>query len=152
MAQTWMKADDLTVIANIAKGKPFKMLIPEKFGGGFLKGVYHGDGRFGENNYEMKWDIYELLAFWNDESEAFGGKFVGERLRYLGQKPNIKQIDYTTMFNRNLGKDISDTDAKILSLKYPPKLVSASYKGTYEDCDKASLIDKRGKVSALERR
>ena len=31
---SWLKADDLTKVANIAYGHPFKFLIPKEFGGG----------------------------------------------------------------------------------------------------------------------
>ena len=38
--------------------------------------------------------------------------------------------------NRCKGIEIGCYDKEIDELKYPLKLVSASYKGTYEECDK----------------
>lgn len=41
---SWLKADKLTNVANIVEGKPFKFLIPQEFGGGFIKDNYQGYG------------------------------------------------------------------------------------------------------------
>ena len=43
--------------------------------------------------------------------------------------------------NRCKGIDIGCYDDQIDRLKYPLKLVSASYKGTYEDCEGKSYGD-----------
>jgi hypothetical protein len=53
----------------------------------------------------------------------------------------MKEIDEHTDHNRGLGIDIGCYDEDILKLKYPLKLVSASFKGTYEDLDKPSFGD-----------
>lgn len=129
---SWNKADKLTDIENVASGTTFKFLIPKEFGGGFIKDIYQDYGYLGTNeNGEPKYDMYELLAFWN---KANG-------LMYDGEYPLMKEIDEYTDYNRNLGIDIGCYDKDILKLKYPLKLVSASYKGTYEDLESCSLGD-----------
>lgn len=132
---SWLKADSLTRVANVAYGEPFKFLIPKEFGGGFIKDKYQDYGYLGKKeNGEPKYDMYELLAFWNKE-------LVGDDLIYEGNFPNMKEIDKYTDHNRDLGIDIGCYDEDIDKLKYPLKLVSASYKGTYEDLETYSYED-----------
>ena len=129
---SWNKADDLTSIENVAYGTSFKFLIPIEFGGGFIKDTYQDYGYLGtKEDSEPKYDMYELLAFWNK----------AEGLIYDGQYPLMKEINEYTNKNRNKGIDIGCYDKDILKLKYPLKLVSASFKGTYEDLDVPSLGD-----------
>lgn len=129
---SWNKADELTNIENIAYGTSFKFLIPQEFGGGFIKDEYQDYGYLGnKEDGEPKYDMYELLAFWNK----------AEGLKYEGEFPLMKEIDEHTDHNRGLGIDIGCYDEDILKLKYPLKLVSASFKGTYEDLDKPSFGD-----------
>jgi len=129
---SWNKADKLTAIENIACGTSFKFLIPKEFGGGFIKATYQDYGKLGtKDNGEPKYDMYELLAFWNK----------AEGLKYEGEYPLMKEIDQYTNKNRLLGIDIGCYDEEILKLKYPLKLVSASFKGTYEDLHTCSLGD-----------
>lgn len=129
---SWNKADELTNIENVAYGTSFKFLIPQEFGGGFIKDEYQDYGDLGnKENGEPKYDMYELLAFWNK----------AEGLKYEGEFPLMKEIDEHTDHNRGLGIDIGCYDEDILKLKYPLKLVSASFKGTYEDLDKPSFGD-----------
>jgi hypothetical protein len=129
---SWNKADDLTAIENVAYGTSFKFLIPKEFGGGFIKDTYQDYGYLGtKEDGEPKYDMYELLAFWN---KAYGLKFEGEY-------PLMKEIDNHTDSNRSKGINIGCYDTEIASLKYPLKLVSPSFKGTYEDLDKPSFGD-----------
>ena len=129
---SWNKADDLTAIENIAYGSSFKFLIPKEFGGGFIKDKYQDYGYLGKKeNGEPKYDMYELLAFWNK----------AEGLKYDGEFPLMKERDGYTNTNRSLGIDIGCYDSDILQLKYPLKLVSASFDGTYEDLNNCSLGD-----------
>ena len=129
---SWNKADDLTAIENVAQGYPFKFLIPKEFGGGFIKDKYQDYGYLGtKENGDPKDDMYELLAFWNK----------AEGLKYNGEFPLMKERDEFTDHNRGLGIDIGCADEKKLKLKYPLKLVSCSYKGTYEDLKTYSLSD-----------
>ena len=46
-----------------------------------------------------------------------------------------------TSYNRNAGISIGCYDKQIDRLKYPLKLVSCSYKGSYEDLDTPSYSD-----------
>lgn len=129
---SWNKADKLTAIENVAFGTTFKFLIPKEFGGGFIKDKYQDYGYLGEKeNGEPKYDMYELLAFWNK----------AEGLKYDGEYPMMKEIDNYTDKNRNRGIEIGCYDEDILKLKYPLKLVSSSFEGTYEDLKTCSLGD-----------
>ena len=129
---SWNKADKLTAIENVAYGTKFKFLIPKEFGGGFIKDTYQDYGYLGtKEDGEPKYDMYELLAFWNDAND----------LKYDGEKPLMKEIDRYTNDNRGKGISIGCYDKDILKLKYPLKLVSASFKGSYEDLDTCSLGD-----------
>ena len=151
---SWLKADDLTNIENIALGMPFKFLIPKEFGGGFIKDEYQNYGDLGTKpDGNPEYDMYELLAFWNtDFIIPFEGITVGEKLKYNGDMPLMKEVDEYTNYNRNIGRVIGDNDEKIDKLKYPLKLVSASFKGNYEDIDKPSYADPNQGHRATKRR
>ena len=129
---SWNKADDLTKIENIVYNKPFKFLIPKEFGGGFIKDNYQDYGYLGtKENGEPKYDMYELLAFWNRPDEV----------KFDGEFPKMKEIDEYTDYNRGIGIKVGCYDSQIDKLKYPLKLVSASYKGIYEKLNKPSYGD-----------
>lgn len=129
---SWNKADKLTEIENVAYGTSFKFLIPTEFGGGYIKDNYQNYGYLGtKEDGNPKYDMYELLAFWNNV----------DGLKYNGKKPSMKEIDEHTDFNRDLGIDIGCYDEQIDMLKYPLKLVSSSFKGTYEDLNTPSYSD-----------
>jgi hypothetical protein len=129
---SWNKADKLTAIENVAFGTSFKFLIPKEFGGEFIKDKYQDYGHLGtKENGEPKYDMYELLAFWNKV----------EGLKYDGDSPLMKVIDDYTDNNRGLGIDIGCCDGQMSKLKYPLKLVSASFKETYEDLETCSFDD-----------
>lgn len=131
---SWLKADELTMVKNVAYEKPFKFLIPKEFGGGFVKDHYQDYGYLGtKEDGSEKYDMYELLAFWNADMPYKNG-VVRDYLKYNGEFPAMKEIDDYTDDNRNIGIDIGCYDHEIDKLKYPLKLVSASYKGTYEEC------------------
>ena len=134
---SWLKADKLTKVSNVVYNAPFKFLIPNEFGGGFIKDHYQDYGYLGtKENGNPKYDIYELLAFWNAEDKG-----IKDKLMWDGEFPALKEIDEHTSKNRNLGIDIGCYDKQVDCLKYPPKLVSASYKGTYEECTGKSYND-----------
>ena len=136
---SWLKADNLTKIANVQYGAPFKFLIPEEFGGGYIKDYYQDYGYLGtKEDGTPKYDMYELLALWNYEA----AEEHGYELRYDGEEiPMMKEIDQYTFYNRNVGINIGCYDKQIDRLKYPLKLVSCSYKGSYEDLDTPSYGD-----------
>lgn len=138
---SWLKADTLTKVANVVYGMPFKFLIPAEFGGGFIKEKYQDYGDLGtKDNGGVKYDMFELLAFWNSDDRLL------DRLNWEGKEngappPIMKEKDEYTDDNRSVGIWIGGHDEQIAKLKYPLKLVSASYKGTYEDCVGRSYND-----------
>lgn len=138
---SWLKADTLTMVKNVAYEKPFKFLIPKEFGGGFVKDHYQDYGYLGiKEDGSEKYDMYELLAFWNADMPYRNG-VVRDYLKYDGEFPTMKEIDDYTDHNRIVGIDIGCYDHEIDKLEYPLKLVSASYKGTYEECAGKSYGD-----------
>lgn len=67
---SFMKADELTKIANIMHDAPFKFLIPkefvtEEFEEGYISDCYQGYGKIGSKNGKPRFDAHELLAMWN---------------------------------------------------------------------------------------
>lgn len=129
---SWNKADGLTGVENVFYKSSFKFLIPKEFGGGFIKDKYQDYGLLGtKEDGEPKYDMYELLAFWNN----------AKNLKYDGEYPLMKEIDKYTNDNRSKGISIGCYDEEILKLKYPLKLVSTSFTGTYEDLESCSLGD-----------
>lgn len=145
---SWTRADVTTKQSNIAYEDKFKLLIPKEFGGGFIKDSYQDYGDITDtekNNYDM----YELLAFWNKDM-PYKDATVGDYVMYEGECPLLKTKDIYTEHNRSIGIDIGCYDDQIDRLKYPLKLVSASYKETYEDCEFRSYGDPNqgfGKIS-----
>ncbi|SEU09514.1 hypothetical protein SAMN05443270_3100 [Lacrimispora sphenoides] len=140
---SWLKADNLTKVANVLEGKPFKFLIPKEFGGGFIKDYYQDYGYLGsKKDGKPKYDMYEVLAFWNSvRNVPFGKLSIKKELKYDEEFPLMKEIDQYTGDNRHLGIDIGCHKEEIDKLKYPLKLVSASYSGTYEECEGRSYGD-----------
>ncbi len=141
---SWLKADDLTDIENIAYGASFKFLIPKEFGGGFIKDKYQDYGYLGrKDDGTPKYDMYELLAFWNSEMVYDCMSLVKDKLKYDNEDciPMMKEIDKYTDKNRNVGIEIGCYKEEIDKLKYPLKLVSPSFKGCYEDLSKPSYGD-----------
>ena len=153
---SWLKADELTRVKNVAYGKPFKCLIPKEFGGGFIKDHYQDYGYLGtKENGEPKYDMFELLAFWNAQMQmrnytdrgdktskpVVKATLVKNELKWNGEFPLMKEIDEYTDHNRCIGIDIGCYDNEIDLLDFPLKLVSASYKGTYEECKGRSYSD-----------
>lgn len=135
---SFLKADDLTANANIVYGKPFKFLIPEEFGGKYIIDNYQDYGLLGrKKDNSPKYDMYELFAFWNHS-------IIDKKLKYNGDFPKLKEIDEYTKYNRDIGIELYFDNIKnenTHKLKYPLKLVSYIFKGTYEDCKGNSLPD-----------
>lgn len=143
---SWLRANVDTEKANIAEGDRFACLIPKEFGGGYIEDTYQDYGNLGtKENGRPKYDLYELLAFWNNDRPYFHGvgETVKDNLHYNGDFPNLKEIDEFTDANRSIGIDIGCYDREIDRLKYPLKLVSVSYakNHTYEDCPYKSFSD-----------
>lgn len=138
---SWLKADKLTMVKNVAHDQPFKFLIPKEFGGGYIEDRYQDYGYLGtKKDGSEKYDMYELLAFWNADMPYKDG-LVRDYLVYDGEFPLMKEIDEHTDNNRVIGIDIGCYNHDIDKLKYPLKLTSPSYNGTYEDCHGKSYGD-----------
>lgn len=145
---SWLRADANTKTINISFGDEFTCLIPKEFGGGKITGFYQDYGHIGFDKYDyenVKYDMYELLAFWNKDMPYpyEEGKTVGDFLEYDGDFPNLKEIDKYTDNNRDIGIDIGCYNKNIEKLKYPLKLVSVNYgkTHTYEECLNKSFTD-----------
>lgn len=140
---SWKKADNLTRVANVVNNKPFKFLIPKEFGGGFIKDNYQDYGLLGtKEDGSSKYDMYELLACWNEPDKI---------RKNIKVNYSLKEMDKNTNYNREIGIDIGCYDEDIDKLKYPLKLVSCSYKGTYEDLESKSYNDPNQGFSPLKR-
>lgn len=148
IADTKIKVGEAQI--NIVEGDKFKILIPKEFGGGFIIGEYDGYGCCCCANGKV-YDIYELVAFWNEEtitnpdfqhSWDFAPETRDYSLQYAGEeKPLVPSESEYTDYNRNFGIDIACYDEQQEKLKYPIKLVSTRYTGTYEDCKDFSHSD-----------
>lgn len=133
---SWLRATKTTKRKNIALGDKYKLLIPKEFGGGFIKDTYFDYGRlFYETEKEA--DLYGILAYWN---KCDGMRYKGNE--YPATMKDILERGNTCLQeNRCKGIDIGCYDEQVDKLKYPLKLVSVSYKGTYEDCEGRSYRD-----------
>lgn len=133
---SWMRADKTTKRSNLTCGDTYKILIPQEFGGGFIKDTYYDYGYvFYGTDHEA--DLCGILAYWNKcDGMIYDGK------EYPSTMDDILSRGKTTIQNnRCKGIDIGCYDAQVDKLKYPLKLVSASYRGTYEECDMKSYND-----------
>lgn len=135
---SWLRADKTTKRNNLTDGDVYKILIPQEFGGGFIKDTYFDCGEvFEYDDTKENADLYGILAYWN---KCEGMIFDGEE--YPSTMEDILSRGNTCMqINRCKGIEIGCYDEQVDKLKYPLKLVSASYKGTYEDCDSKSYGD-----------
>lgn len=135
---SWTRADKTTKRSNLVCGDSYKILIPQEFGGGFIKDTYYDYGYvFYDDDTKENADLYGILAYWN---KCDGMIYDGEE--YPSTMKDILERGKTCLqSNRYKGIDIGCYDKEIDKLKYPLKLVSASYKGTYEECDMRSYGD-----------
>ena len=135
---SWIRADKTTKRKNLTDGDRYKILIPQEFGGGFIKDTYYDYGYvFEYDDTKENADLYGILAYWN---KCDGMIYDGEE--YPSTMKDILERGKTCLqSNRRKGIYIGCYDKDIDKLKYPLKLVSASYKGTYEECDMRSYFD-----------
>ena len=133
---SWTRADKTTKRKNLTNGDKYKILIPQEFGGGFIEDTYFDYGYvFYDTDHEA--DLYGILAYWN---KCDGMIYDG--IEYPSTMQDILERGQTCLqSNRRKGIDIGCYDNEVDKLKYPLKLVSASYNGTYEECDMRSYID-----------
>lgn len=165
---SWCRAETTTKRSNISYGDKYKILVPEKFGGGYIKDIYFDYGEIFTEYAEEKdpgyamyidgggniylasnfvcGDLYGILAWWNlpdnldfclPENTVISGNLESYR-----PKTMYDILSRGCLYlNRNIGIDIGCYDDQIDELIYPLKLVSASYKGTYESCNGRSYGD-----------
>lgn len=133
---SWTRAEYTTKRSNLTEGDSYKILIPKEFGGGFIKDKYYDYG-YVFHDTENEADLYGILAYWNHCDGM-----IYDCDHYPETMEEILKYGRTTLDNnRYNGIEIECYDEKIDNLKYPLKLVSASYKGTYEDCKGRSYSD-----------
>ena len=135
---SWLRADKTTERNNLTNGDVYKILIPKEFGGGFIRDTYYDYGYvFAYDDTRETADLYGILAYWNKCEGMF---YVGSE--YPSTMEDILECGVTCdQHNRCKGIEIGCCDEDIDKLKYPLKLVSDSYEGTYEDCDMVSYGD-----------
>lgn len=135
---SWTRADKTTKRSNLTYGDRYKILIPQEFGGGFIEDTYYDYGYvFHNDDTKEDADLYGILAYWNKcEGMIFEGEEYPATMEDILKRGNTRLQE-----NRRKGISIGCYREQIDMLKYPLKLVSASYKGTYEDCDMRSYGD-----------
>lgn len=135
---SFLRADKTTKRKNLTYGDRYKILIPKEFGGGFIKDTYYDYGRVFElDDTKETADLLGILAYWN---KCKGMIFDGDE--YPSTMEDILKRGNTCLQeNRCQGIRIGCYDFDIDKLEYPLKLVSASYKGTYEECAGRSYGD-----------
>lgn len=152
---SWTRAENTTKRANIINGDKYKLLVPSKFGGGYISDIYHDDG------YILRWgldksckyvdssgmiydgalfvpaDLYGILAYWNscDNMRFDSTQYPEDMLTIL--KHGLTTMDQ----NRYNGIKLGIRDEFVDKLLFPLKLVSVSYRGTYESCKGRSYCD-----------
>lgn len=149
---SFLRADRKTKKANIMEGDTIKLLIPEKFGGGFIKAIYNDYGKITlctPCNANERYDVYELVALWNKDMQITSTRYIKDDLNINAPFISLKTIDDTTRDNRSIGIRIASDMEKAARLDYPLKLVSASCKDTYETCPYFSVSDPQQGFSPL---
>lgn len=133
---SFLRADKTTKRKNLTEGDKYKILIPEEFGGGYITDTYYDYGIV-FNNSDKEADLYGILAYWN---KCEGMQYEGDS--YPSSMDEILERGNTSLQeNRCKGIRIGCHDKDMKNLKYPLKLVSESYVGTYEDCNMVSFDD-----------
>lgn len=114
--------------AAITENDTVKILVPQKFGGGFIKAKYIDYGRFELKNGKLLSDCY-IAALWNNKDfpetlkEKFGIKNVLEGLE------NEEQLSEIWADGIDCVGDFGGAIAK-----FPVKIVKETSNMTYEEC------------------
>lgn len=141
---TWLRADkniSKNKQANICYGEKIKVLVPNEFGGGCIKGEYLDYGLVEEADGNQ-YDLYELVAIWNSSE-------LRNKLAELGyQNVNLKAVGEEGTIDskisniiRSYGITIACYDADQAKIKFPLKLIDEKTKTTYENCEYFSIGD-----------
>lgn len=135
---SWLRADKTTSRSNLTDGDKYKILIPKEFGGGFIEDTYYDYGYvFAHDDTRESADLYGILAYWNKcEGMIYDGEDYPSTMEDILNRGNT-----LLQKNRCKGIDIGCYNDQVDKLKYPLKLVSISYNGTYEECDMRSYSD-----------
>lgn len=148
---SWLRADKTTRRSNLTMGDSYKILVPEVYGGGYIKDVYsdYGDVNTNQKAYyvdknkqryalnEIGADLYGILAYWN-KPELMESL---EHTHAVDMMNILLNGDTSNQTIRCQGIDIGCYNNQIDDLEYPLKLVSASCKLTYEECWMRSYND-----------
>lgn len=135
---SWTRADKTTDRSNLIDGDVYKILVPQEFGGGYILDTYYDYGYvFEYDDSRENADLYGILAYWNKcDGMIFDGDEYPSTMKDILERGNTRLQE-----NRCKGIHIGCYDEDIDKLKYPLKLVSVSYNGTYEECDMRSYGD-----------
>lgn len=135
---SWLRADKTSGRSNLIDGDRYKILIPQEFGGGYILDTYYDYGYvFEYDDTKENADLYGILAYWNKcDGMIFDGDEYPSTMKDILDRGKTRLQD-----NRCKGIDIGCYDKQIDQLKYPLKLVSVSYEGTYEECEMVSYGD-----------
>lgn len=147
---SFMRADDCTNQKNFVMDDAIVALIPKEFGGsGRICGHYDGYGRIVEDN-GAEHDVYEILAVMN--KNYITNDIIDNRCWPNELLDVQEESPYTTKdCDRLVGINIGCHDMQQHLLKYPLKLVSAEYKGTYEDLDDYQCFSRQDPTQGFKR-
>lgn len=147
-AFSWLRAERTTQRKNIAVGDVYKILIPQEFGSGFIRDEYYGSGAVFGADWNHMADLYGILAYWNKcPGMVYDGAEYPSAMQDILTRGNTCLQE-----NRYKGLEIGCYNEEIARLKYPLKLVSASYKGTYEECvGRTTVIQRRDAIRLIGR-
>ena len=157
---SFMRADMTTQRSNLTMGDSYKILIPQKFGGGYIKDKYwdygyinhygnavYVDANGTKHKINVDADLYGLVAYMNRHMDASLWGYKNEMLWNTLRNVSDDIMDILSngdTHNQNIrtkGITISCCAKDTNLLEYPLKLVSASYKHSYEDCHMKSYDD-----------
>lgn len=135
---SWLRADRESDRNNLTDGDMYKILIPQEFGGGYILDTYYDCGYvFEYDDTRDTADLYGILAYWNKcEGMIFDGDEYPSTMKDILERGHTRLQD-----NRCKGIEIGCYNRQIDKLKYPLKLVSVEYNGTYEECEMVSYGD-----------
>lgn len=157
---SFTRADRNTKRANLTYGDKYKILIPKELGGGYIIDRYDdcgdinsfGDAIYVEPNgkkHELKTagDLYGLLYYFNTGMDDY----ISSDDRHFSVDKPEREFNHILDIIENGEITVQDIRCRGISmgchknqtdyLEYPLKLVSLSYKGSYESCKGRSYSD-----------
>ncbi|MBO5435380.1 hypothetical protein J6A31_06150 [bacterium] len=151
---SFTRAEHTTQRANISWGDKYKILVPKEFGGGYIVDQYSDYGNIFEDNRVGKYvdakgtiypsflfninDLMGILSYWNNCPNL---KPSSDSMP-VTMLDILKYGDTCRIENRLGGIDLFNSGENYdNNVKYPLKLVSMSYKFSYEDCVGKSYND-----------